>query len=274
MKFDTPADDQSDRPIEGRRQRRPIASTVRSRPPARAPYAYEHHDVAPNRGLRLRRWLGDREGPHRFDGSDRAPKPRPACSRLSRRKTPASSARASTTPRSCSAARRSSTTTKRSRWSWRRPLSKRAPRRIWCASIMRRRQALSISPRPSKTAPAERRRSLGAAPPRAGRAISTGAFAAAPGEARCDLHHARSVARDDGAARVHRDVGRRQADHLDLQPDDRLGRGATSRRRSASRRKTCASISPYHRRRLWREAVPARRCPARRARARARRAVR
>ncbi len=41
-------------------------------------------------------------------------------------------------------------------------------------------------------------------------------------QARCDLHNARSIARDDGAARFHRRLERRQAHAVDLQPDDRL----------------------------------------------------
>ena len=65
------------------------------------------------------------------------------------------------------------------------------------------------------------------------------------GPARCDLHHARSGACDDGAARLDRRLERRQAHALDLQPDDRLERRATWRRRSASPRKMSASISPF-----------------------------
>ena len=45
------------------------------------------------------------------------------------------------------------------------------------------------------------------------------------GPARRDLHHARPGARDDGAACLDRRLGRRQAHALDLEPDDRLGRG-------------------------------------------------
>ena len=65
------------------------------------------------------------------------------------------------------------------------------------------------------------------------------------GPARRDLHHARPGARDDGAARLDRRLGRRQAHALDLEPDDRLGRAATWPRRSAFPRRTSASISPY-----------------------------
>ena len=86
------------------------------------------------------------------------------------------------------------------------------------------------------------------------------------GPARRDLHHARPGARDDGAARLDRRLERRQAHALDLQPDDRLERRATWRRRSASPRRMSASISPLYRRRLRRQAVPARRRAARGAR--------
>ena len=96
-----------------------------------------------------------------------------------------------------------------------------------------------------------------------------GAFAAAPVQARRDLHHARPGPRDDGAARHDRRLGRRPADALDLEPDDRLGQRATSPRRSACRKDKVRLISPYHRRRLRRQAVPARRCRAGRARRRA-----
>ena len=45
------------------------------------------------------------------------------------------------------------------------------------------------------------------------------------GPARRDLHHARPVACDDGAACLDRRLERRQAHALDLEPDDRLERG-------------------------------------------------
>jgi xanthine dehydrogenase YagR molybdenum-binding subunit len=49
------------------------------------------------------------------------------------------------------------------------------------------------------------------------------------GQAGRDLHHARPRPRDDGAARLDRRLDRRQADRLDLQPDDRLGRATSPR---------------------------------------------
>ena len=85
------------------------------------------------------------------------------------------------------------------------------------------------------------------------------------GPARCDLHHARSGARDDGAARLDRRLGRRQAHALDLEPDDRLER----RRHGEDARHSQGECPPHlalHRRRLRRQAVRARRCVARGAR--------
>jgi xanthine dehydrogenase YagR molybdenum-binding subunit len=60
------------------------------------------------------------------------------------------------------------------------------------------------------------------------------------GQARRHLHHARPVARDDGAACVDR---RWEGDKLTLWTSNQMiawGKKATWRRRSASRRKTCA----------------------------------
>ena len=90
------------------------------------------------------------------------------------------------------------------------------------------------------------------------------------GATRRDLHYARSVARDDGAACLDGGMGWRPADGVDVQPDDRLGHRRSRRRRSACRRRMFGSISPYHRRRLRRQAVPARRRRARGAGARRR----
>ena len=114
MKFDTPA---TTNPIDqlkvvGKPTDRidgPLKTT------GTAPYAYERHDVGAEPGLWLRRRRGDRQGPDRVDGPRRRRRPRPACSPSSPRTMPASSARATSTPRSCSAAPRSSTTTRRSR---------------------------------------------------------------------------------------------------------------------------------------------------------------
>ena len=94
MKFDTPA---TTNPIDqlkvvGKPTDRidgPLKTT------GTAPYAYERHDVAPERRLRLRRRRRHRQGPHRLDGPARGARPRPACSPSSPPRTPASSARAS-----------------------------------------------------------------------------------------------------------------------------------------------------------------------------------
>jgi xanthine dehydrogenase YagR molybdenum-binding subunit len=65
-----------------------------------APYAYDRHDVAPT-GLRLHRRLGIAKG--RIVSIDlAAPRPRPACSPSSPPRTPASSARATSTRPGCS----------------------------------------------------------------------------------------------------------------------------------------------------------------------------
>ena len=128
MKFDTPA---TTNPID---QLKVVGQpTDRIDGPLKttgtAPYAYERHDVVAEPGLWLRRRLGDRQGSDRVDGSRLPPRPRPACSPSSRPRMPASSARANSTRRSCSAAPRSSTTTRPSRSSSPRPSSRRAPPR-------------------------------------------------------------------------------------------------------------------------------------------------
>ena len=48
MKFDTPADDQPDRPAQGRRQASSTASTARSRPPAPRPMPMSGTTSSPN----------------------------------------------------------------------------------------------------------------------------------------------------------------------------------------------------------------------------------
>jgi hypothetical protein len=71
-----------------------------------------------------------------------------------------------------------------------------------------------------------------------------GRLRARRGHARRDLHHAGREPRDDGAARDGRRLGGGAADGLDLQPDDRLGAGATLPRRSASRRRMSGWTRP------------------------------
>ena len=90
------------------------------------------------------------------------------------------------------------------------------------------------------------------------------------GQARRDLHHAGSGPCDDGAACLDRRLGRRQADALDVEPDDRLGRGRPCEDARHAEGEGPPDLA-VHRRRLRRQAVPARRCGAGRARRASRR---
>ena len=85
------------------------------------------------------------------------------------------------------------------------------------------------------------------------------------GPARRDLHHARPGARDDGAACLDRRLERRQAHALDLEPDDRLERGRPRQDARHPEGERAPDLA-LHRRRLRRQAVPARRRAARGAR--------
>ena len=111
-----------------------------------------------------------------------APRPRPACSRSSPREHAGKLGEGQTaTPPSCSAAPRSSTTTRRSRWSSPRPSSRRAPPP----------QLIRVEYAPA-AGPFDLRRAANARPTRAdsgegsaarrrtASATSSGAFAAAP----------------------------------------------------------------------------------------------
>ena len=133
MKFDTPA---TTNPID---QLKVVGQPVdRIDGPLKttgtAPYAYERHDVVPNQAYGYvvgsaiakgriasidldRRQGRARRARHRDGGECRQARQGPA-----------------STPRSCSAAPRSSTITRRSRWSSPRPSSRRAPPRSWSAS--------------------------------------------------------------------------------------------------------------------------------------------
>ena len=94
MKFDTPATDQPDRPAEGHRQAASTASTARSRPPARRPMP-----MSSTTSRRTRPMATSSARPSPRAASPRwtspRPRPRPACSRSSPPRMPASSARAS-----------------------------------------------------------------------------------------------------------------------------------------------------------------------------------
>ena len=102
MKFDTPA---TTNPIDqlkvvGKPTDRidgPLKTT------GTAPYAYERHDVVPNQAYGYVVGAAIAKGRIASMDLDARARPRPACSPSSPRRTPASSARASSTPRSCSA---------------------------------------------------------------------------------------------------------------------------------------------------------------------------
>jgi hypothetical protein len=64
------------------------------------------------------------------------------------------------------------------------------------------------------------------------------------GHARRHLQHARPEPRDDGAARLDRRVGRRQADAVDLEPDDRLEQGDLAKTLGIPKEKV-RLISPF-----------------------------
>ena len=176
MKFDTPRRHQPDRSAEGDRSSPSTASTARSRRPAQR--------RMPTRGTTWRRTRP-------MAGSSGRPSPRaasapwtsaqrvgrPAFSPSSRPTMPGPWPRATSIPPGCSAGRRSTTTTRRSRWSWPRPSSRRVRPRNCCASTTSaapgrstwRRRTSPASP-PTFTAMPGTQRS----------ATSTGAFSAAP----------------------------------------------------------------------------------------------
>ena len=241
MKFDTPA---TKNPID---QLKVVGKPVdRIDGPLKttgtAPYANDRHDVVANQAYGYIVPLGDRQGPHRLDGPRRRESRARRASRSSRPRTPASSARATSTPRCCWAARRSSITTRRSRSSWPRPSSRRAPRPTWCACEYARAKG-AYRPRGGE--------GHGASPPTASAAPAesevgdfAGAFAAAPVQLDATYttaHESHSMMEPHA---THRRVGRRPAHALDLEPDDRLDARRTWRRRSASRRRRCASCRP------------------------------
>ena len=197
---------QPDRPAQGRRQtdrphrwsaennrHRALCLRAPRRRAQRRPTATWSAPASPRAGSRCST-TGRAQGARRARGRDRGA-------------MPASSARAGSTPRSCLAARRSSTTTRPSRWWSPKPSSRRAPRRRLIrvdvcpregrATIWRRR-------RPRRIAAQEREaRQCGR---RLRRRVRGG-----PGAVRRDLYDAGRIARDDGTACLHRGVGRRQA---------------------------------------------------------------
>ena len=125
------------RPAEGRgpapRSHRRPAQGHRNRPVCERPARCRREP-----GVRLHRAFGDRQRPHRLDGplrrEGRARRDRDR-DRAERRQA---RTRATSTLRCCWAARTSSITTRRSRSSWRRPTSRRAPRPTWFVCNTRR----------------------------------------------------------------------------------------------------------------------------------------
>jgi xanthine dehydrogenase YagR molybdenum-binding subunit len=202
MKFDTPA---TTNPIDqlkvvGKPTDRidgPLKTT------GTAPYAYERHEGA-QRGLRLRRRRRHRQGPHRLDGPERAARARPACSPSSRRE--------------CRQARQGQL---QHRQAAGRPEidhyhqavalvvaetfeQARAAAQLVRIDYTRAKGRFDLAaekdaaqmPKPNPQRRAANQDGDFPAPSRRRRA------------ARRDLHHARRVARDDGAARLHRGCGR------------------------------------------------------------------
>ena len=119
-------------------------------------------------------------------------------------------------------------------------------------------RARSTSRRAKDCAPIKPSRRSPAARPNGGRRLRRRLRRGA-GQARRDLHHARPGARDDGAARLDRGLGRRQADGLDLEPDDRLGQRRDLAKTLGIPKENVRLDLALHRRRLRRQAVPARR---------------
>ena len=235
MKFDTPATHQSDRPAEGRRparrpHRRPAQDHRHARPTPTSGTTW-----LPNQAYGYVVGVGDCEGPHRVDGPAAARGgARRARHRHRRERRPARQGQlqhrdAAGRPRDPALppgdrGRRGGNVRAGARGGPSRPRRLRAApkaRSIWRRRRTPRKPAKQLSAAPRETA----RRRLR-------RRVRRGARAA-----RCHLHDARRSARDDGAACDDRRMGRRPADGLDLQPDDRLGPRPTWRRRSASRRK-------------------------------------
>ena len=199
MKFDTPA---TTNPIDqlkvvGKPTDRidgPLKTT------GTAPYAYERHDVVPNQAYGYVVGAAIAKGRIAVDGSgSRQGRARRARHRRPRT-MPASSTRATSTPRSCSAARRSSTTIRRSPSSSRETFEQaRAAAQLIRVDYVRGRghvrprggQGLGGKPEPSFGGPADT-------------AVGdfAGAFAAAPVQLDATYTTPDQCARDDGAARL------------------------------------------------------------------------
>ena len=209
MKFDTPA---TTNPIDqlkvvGKPADRidgPLKTT------GTAPYAYERHDVAPNQAYGYVVGSAIAKGRIALDRPDRGARPRPACSPSSPRRMPASSARASFNTAKLlggpeiehyhqAIALVVAETFEQAR----------AAAQLVRVDYVRAEGAFDLAAAKDTAAKPERRHS--AAPRRyRGRRLRRRLRRGA-GPARRDLHHARPVARDDGAACLDRRVGGRQA---------------------------------------------------------------
>ena len=198
---------------------------------------------APNAGLWLCRRCGHRQGPHRAPWTWPAANAAPGVLAIVTAENAGKLGKGKLQHgASCWAGRRSSTTTRPSRWWWPRPSSRRARPRSWSASTTCAQPGAFdlAAAKDSARAGAEQRRAAGHRGRRLRRRLRRGA-----GEARRDLHHARPVPRDDGAACVDRRLGRRQADAVDLEPDDRLERRRPGQDARHSARRRCALMSPF-----------------------------
>ena len=187
-----------------------------------APYAYERNDVGAQPGLWLCGRLGHRQRPHRLDRSDQGQgrgrrarhRHRGQCRQARQGQT--------TTPRSSSAVRRSSTITRRSPSSSRRPSSRPAPpAQLMRVNYVRAEGRYDLAAAKDTAIKPER---ITGGPPDTAVGDFAGAFAAAPvqldatyttpDQAHAMMEPHASIAAWNG----------RQADAVDLQPDDRLER--------------------------------------------------
>ena len=262
MKFDTPA---TTNPIDQLKVIGQPADRIDGplKTTGTAPYAYERHDVAPNPAYGYVVGAAIAKGRIAVDRPRAPPRPRPACSPSSRRENAGKLGKGKLQHRQAARRPRDRALPPGDRARRRRDLRAGArrraagPRRLCtrprARSTSRRRRTPAKPAQLTRRPGRHRRRRLR-------RRVRRGA-----GPARRDLHHARPGARDDGAARLDRRLGRRQADGLDLEPDDRLERGRPGQDARHPQGERPPDLA-LHRRRLRRQAVPARRRAARRAR--------
>ena len=261
MKFDTPATtnpiDQLKvvgRPID--RIDGPLKTT------GTAPYAYERHDVVPNQAY------GDVVGAAiakgRIASMDlAAAKAAPGVLAIVTAENAGKLGKGNSTPRRCWAAPRSSTITRRSRWSSPRLSSRRAPPRNWSASTMSApKGAFDLAAaKESRTSPS--RRSGGPADTAVG--DFAGAFAAAPVQL-----DATYTTPDQSHAMMepHASIAAWDGDKLTVWTSNQMIDWGVERPGQDARHSQGEGSRHFavHRRRFRRQAVPARRRPARGAR--------